>query len=271
MIGTTLGDSPQPLSILYYGSPGTAKTTSALGLARLGKVLLIDAEGGANAKALTSQNVPISQIDSWPASPRELSFEAIMGVAKQLQSSNEYTAVVVDSLTEIARRLLDVQVAKTSRTGESGTQPTMQDYGVVASQLRVVFRRFRDSGLHVAFTALQRRTEDENTGAASYGPALSASVANDVLGLVDIVLYTDVIEIGGQVFRVGGSVPLKLRTAKDRTGALPPRLVSPSGDRVLGYVNGELARESDPVQLAALAAASKVAEAIAETTDQQTE
>jgi hypothetical protein len=42
-------------------------------------------------------------------------------------------------------------------------------------------------------------------------------------------------------------------TAKDRFGLLPKRLINPTADRVIGYLDGDLVRERDPLQKAARA------------------
>jgi hypothetical protein len=79
---------------------------------------------------------------------------------------------------------------------------------------------------------------------------MSPAVAIDTMGLVDVVGHTAVEQVGNETFYLASFVPLGRRKAKDRLGVLPPRMVDPSIDRILGYVTGSLNRSTDPRQRA---------------------
>jgi hypothetical protein len=250
------------VNALLYGSPGTGKTIASLGAARFGRVLLIDAEGGAKTLALHQHGVPTDQIDVWPENPGELTFEGLESLILQLHGMpGAYSTIVVDSISELTRRLLEVQIeaarARSERLGKTRDRWAVElaDYGVVSSQFRLLLRRLRDLPVNLVLTALERRDMDDD-GMVSYGPAVSPAIAIDTMGLVDIVGSTSVEEIGGQTFYLASFVPVNRRRAKDRLGVLPPRLVDPSIDRILGYINGTLDRASDPRQQAVRAALS---------------
>jgi hypothetical protein len=259
-LGTPLHEQAFHLNALLYGPPGTGKTVASLGAARRGRVLLIDAEAGAKAVALTAHGIPLKQIDIWPNNPTELTFEALEELTLAvhealLKDPKAYSAVVVDSMTELTKRLLEkhvsLQMAKQGRTSKPRDRwlVELQDYGVAAAQMRLILRRLRDLPVHLVLTALERRDMDDD-GLVSYGPAMSPAVAIDTMGLVDVVGHTAVEQIGGETFYVGSFVPLGRRKAKDRLGVLPPRMVDPSIDRILDYVDGKLDRNKDPRQQA---------------------
>lgn len=257
-IGTPLHEQSFHLNALLYGRPGTGKTTSALGMARTGRVLLVDAEAGAKSIALKNQDIPVDQIDVWPDDLSELTFDSLENLALDLadelrKDPDAYVGVVIDSMTELTKRLLEKQVdsaiVKAERLGKDRDrwQTELNDYGVAANQMRMLLRRFRDLPLHVVMTALERRDVDDD-GLVSYGPAMSPAVAIDTTGLVDVVGHTSVNEIGDSMFFLGTFVPLNRRQAKDRLGVLPPKMVDPSVDRILGYADGSIVRSKDPLQ-----------------------
>lgn len=274
-IGTPLHEVETHLNALYYGEPGTGKTTAALGMAKYGKVLLIDAEGGAQPKALAARGVDISNVEIWPPSPSDLSFDSLEALYVDLMNALEedpdaYYGLVIDSFTELARRLLDKQLdvarEKAERLGKNreAFQIDLADHGVVSSQMRTLLRRFRDLNLHLVLTALERRDVDENTAEVNYGPALGPAIANDTMGLVDLVVYFNIEEIGGRDWYIGNTVRRNRRKAKDRFGVLPPRMVDPSSDRLIDYVSGELTKGEDPLQLAIRAALRPAADTAVE-------
>lgn len=260
-IGKKLSEQKVALSVLSYGPPGTGKTTGALTLADRGRVLLIDAEGGAKASALKTRGIKVSNVDVWPDSPDQLSFDAIEDVYLQVAASKEYAGVVIDSMTELARRLLEgvvgAAIAKAERLGKARDrwQTDLADYGIASQQMRLILRRFRDLNIHLVLTALERRDIDDD-GKVSYGPAMGPSVAVDTMGLVDVVCYHSVEDIGDQTFYLGTTVPHNRRKAKDRLGALPARMVDPGAARMLEYVEGKLTKDKDPLQEAARKAAT---------------
>ena len=261
----SLDDKPAPLSVLLYGPAGTGKTTAALSLANLGKVVVIDTEAGIKKQALSSQGIDTSNVYTWPDSPGDLTFEAFDALIEEIKGAgpNAFAGVVLDSFTETARRLLEQQSEKTySKKSAQGKNPDrfqidLSDHGVLSSQLRYLLRRLRDLNIHLVLTALERRDIDEQDGMVHYGPALGPAVANDTVGLVDMVGWTQVETLGdGNPYYTGTFTPMKRHVAKDRLNVLPAKLVTPTMQRLLGYVDGSLSRDADPIQQQAAAASS---------------
>lgn len=268
-LGATLSEQTTKVSMLLYGPEGTSKTTSALRMSTLcgpdQRILLIDAEGGAKVEALRQRGVDLTKIEVWPSpeagGPSALTFEGLEALANELadlfrSGDTTYVGGIWDSGTEITRRLLD-QVTETARQKDARLgkergrfQINLEDHGVASSMLRDLLRRYRDLPWHFAITALERRDIDQDTGKVKYGPAMSPAMANDCAGLVDIVGYTMVDQVGPEETDVYSArfTPLERRRAKDRFGMLPGKMADPFFDRIVAYVNGDLTRENDPVQ-----------------------
>lgn len=275
MIGSDLSTAAEPVSALLYGREGSGKTTGALGLARLGKIVGIDAEGGMKPSALRERGVPVENIEVWP--PRgdtsRINFESIetevyiplkqaLEDARAKGEPDPYIGVVIDSFSELSQILTKIaSVDSTQRDIAKGKQRgrfqiNVEDYGTSTAQIRQLLRMFRDLGIHLIVSALERRDQDDD-GFVNYGPALGPSAANDVAGMVDVVIWAQSEEIGSrsQVFYTGTSRPRERHRAKDRFGKLPVRMIDPSADRIVAYVRGELTKANDPRHAAAVAAA----------------
>jgi hypothetical protein len=261
----TLAEESDFVKILYYGKPKSGKTTAAATLARLGRVLYIDAESGLKKKPLLEHGIPVANIEPF----REITVEALdeffWTVRGRVADGGDHTPIgmVWDSTSESHKKLLEASAAKThAKAVAKGTAHTrtseyaieLQDYGTNTQEMRHLIRQFRDLEMHVGFVALEKREQDDD-GKVTYGPDLTAKLAEDLAGFVDIVCHTFTLAQGDDeepeywgLFRASGKY-----TAGDRFKALPPRLINPSFDRVIAYVNGDLDVESDPEMAAAKA------------------
>lgn len=264
-IGKSLSEQRTYLRLLAYGKPGTGKTTAGASLSRRGKVLIINAEGGVKAQPLAAQGCNIDNIEIWPENPEDITYDALEQVYIDLRTAlrkdpDAYYGVVVDSMSELTRRLLEEVTAaaadKAARLGKNREQfqIDLADYGTLSSMMRTLLRRFTDLPLHVVLTALERRDTDDD-GRVTYGPAISPAVANDANGLVDVVAYYSVQEIGEQDFRIGATKPTERRVAKDRFGVLPAKMVDATANRIVAYIEGDLTKDTDKRQAAARDAA----------------
>ena len=174
-----------------------------------------------------------------------------------VRDPDAWAGVVVDSISEIQRNDLERSAAGRNRL-------TKADYGEDTQRMRFVGRRFRDLHCNVAFTAHVRRDEDDD-GEVHLGPSLTPAFAADLLGFVDIVCYSRAHPLPDdeEPAYIGDFRPGRKFVAKDRFGVLPPRLVSPTFDRILDYTSGRFTREAlsaaetgdmrddlDPIQLA---------------------
>jgi hypothetical protein len=282
------------LTALYYGPPGSGKTTA---VARVllaepeGKLLVCNAEGGMKIRALRQMGIPTERIAVWPKQGIRPTFDALerlvfkvdADLAKWRAEGGEkpWCAFDLDSATELIKLMLD-NISEDGMAGrreierkarEAGVKPPparngrarfkaeRDDYGLVSGQMRSILRRLRYMDLHFLITALPRRDEDQDTGATMYGPATPPALQQDLLGYADVVIRTEVAtNEKGEPEYVGWTKPDENHHAKDRYGALPERLVDPFVDRVLGHIAGDVVGSGDPS--AAPAAADEVTETV---------
>lgn len=277
-IGESLADAKEAITCLLYGKEGSTKTTSALMLAKLGHVVAIDAEGGMKPTALKARGVPIENVQIWPPNGNagHISFETLenevyvplrtaLEDARAKGEPDPVIGIVVDSFSELAQ-ILTKQAATESAARDAAKgkqrarfQINVEDYGTQTQMIRQLLRMFRDLGVHLFITSLERRDQDDD-GFVHYGPALGPAAATDTAGMVDIVIWTRSEEIGpnATLFYTGITRPLERHRAKDRYGKLPVKMVEPTADRVIAYVTGELTKSNDPRHKAAITAARPV-------------
>lgn len=272
-IGEDLSAAKEPLSMLLYGLEGAGKTTAALRLSKLGKILVINSEAGAKRRPLAAQGVVLDNVETWPKGGDidHITFESIeqevyipLRMALE-EDPNAYIGVVVDSFTELSHRLVEKAAAagrvksriKTPNKDVNEFAIELDDWGIMTTQMRIIFRRFRDLGLHLIITALERRDVDKATSVVTYGPAVGPALANDTMGMVDIVVWTQLEELGAkaQEFYTGTTRARERHRAKDRFGVLPVRMIEPTADRVLAYLDGTMTKATDPRHQAAAKAA----------------
>lgn len=268
----SLADADEYLSVLFYGREGTTKTTSALLASALpdpGRVLLVNAEGGAKARALTKHGVDASRIAVWPPQGQRVTFEGLerlfYRVASDLQKDpHSWAAVVWDSGTEILQTILDHIVEDViaeqqeiirKTNGRAGNvkvrdrfDTDRDDYRKMSNMVRSLVRKFRYLPCHFIMTALVRTDTDEKTKKTAYTPALTPALQTDILGYMDVVVYCKSINNRGSVVFYGKSVNDEEDRGKDRFNALPAELVNPTFDRIVGYVRGDILAENDPLQ-----------------------
>lgn len=255
-------DIPEPVNALYYGDGGTGKTTHLMRMARLGRIMVINAEGGLKASALARQDIPLENIEVYPDPGSDLDFNGVESIFKTMRGDlaknpDSWAGVVWDSATEIVKVMLDhIRDYKVEKAENEGKERDpffigLEDYGVMTEQMRLLVRRFRDLPCHFGVSALERRDQD-NDGTVKYGPAITPALATDLFGYVDVVAHTQVARVGGvEEFQAQFRPEGKWR-AKDRFGALPRLMVDPTFDRVVDYVSGKIESPAqDEIMIAA--------------------
>jgi hypothetical protein len=254
----SLADQELFANVLLYGEPKSGKTTAAAAAARLGRVCYIDAEAGLKKGPLSSFGIPITNIEPYS----DITIDALDALFWELQEDVP-VSLVWDSVSESHKKLLEA-TARRSRdkalaAGKEREAYTTElgDYGTNTAEMRHLLRQFRDLPCHTVFVALEKRTQDENTGKVKYGPDLTDKLASDLLGYVDVIGHTYTVSVEGEEepqywaeFRNKG-----VYVGGDRFHALPPRLINPSLDRVVKYLQWEMDVDSDPEMQEAMAKA----------------
>lgn len=258
----TLAQATDLIRAMWYSDPGKGKTYDMAHMAKLGKVIYVDAEKRLKKGVLQRAGIPLDNIEPHT----EISYKGLLDLAQtvreRLDDGEQIVGVVWDSATEIHRLLLedlvDRAVVQADRAGKDrdSWKTYQEDYGDMTEQMRRLIRRWRDLPIHFAMSCLAKRDNDEE-GAIRVSPALTPAVQRDFLGYMDIVIHKRVELVNGVEEYSGLTRPVGRFEAKDAFGVLPRVLVNPSFDRLLGYVEGDLTSAKDPVQQAAKAARGK--------------
>ncbi len=262
----SLVDDEDLVNIMYYGEPGSGKTSSLASLARLGRIIYIEAESGLKKAPLVRLGIPIKNIQLVrdTASEQQITFGKLEALHDRLRlelarDPAAIVGVVWDSVTEIQKKLLRIVADKRiDRFADKGTEVethkmVVEDYGINTEQMRDLIRMYRDLPCHFGVAGLEVRDEDDD-GAITYRPHLTPKLAADLTGYVDLVCYTTDRMVGGQRYYVGMFKRGGKYQAKDRFGILPEVLVDPWYDRVVAYIKGELTEDDDKKQQAWLTA-----------------
>ncbi len=256
-----LDDQNEPLRIVYYGDPGSRKTTYAMAAANLGRIVVLDADHGLKARALRRHGIDTSNIEVHT----EMTYTSIQAklfqVATRLADGEQIFALVIDTATVMLPYLLDpiaakaIQRQRAKGLDTSDFEISLDARGELSEAFRKINRQILDLGIHVILVCHVRRDIDQATSTVRVGPAMPPGLQADLIGLYDYVLHCRTEEFPGLEEDEGSALTRKrsIYVAKDRYYALPPTFVDPTFERLLGYTNGEIVRETDPVQLAAVA------------------
>jgi len=261
-----LTEQRDTLNILYYGPGGTGKTTDLAFMANLGRVLYVDAESGIKRGPLERLGVKTANIEILDVTVGFAPFEqAFWDIKSDLAADpDSWAGTVWDSVTEIHKAFLDdvviAGVAKAQRQGKERDRFFIErgDWGVMTDQMRLLIRRYRDLPCHFGMAALERREQDDD-GKVVYQPGVTPALQNDLIGYMDVVCHTSTELVGAAEEFHGLFRPVGKYQGKDRFGALPRRLVAPTFDRVLSYIDGSLSRDTDPELQAARARREQLA------------
>lgn len=254
-----LGDTEDFINVMYYGEPGTGKTTHLASLAHLGLLIVVDAEGGLKRRALRDRGIPVENIE-----PRRIRNyndldQLYWEVRSRIEANddNRPIGVAFDSMTELQKVLTEEQVTgrvskavdKASRLGivpkDSEVDPwktQLDDYGIMTEQLRRTMRKFRDLDCHVGISALSKRDQDDD-GEVTYRPALTPAIGSDLRGFVDIVVATQRArhpDPNGTKPLIGVTQTILKQQGKDRFGVLPAVMRDPTWATLVRAVNDNL-------------------------------
>ncbi len=250
------------MNLLLYGREGSGKTTSLARMSTLGKVLIINAEGGVKIGPLVRRGAVKENLKIFPppGSNIPINHKSLDNLYRKVKADLErdpgsWVCIGFDSITEVYQSVLDnAQERRINRVLAKGVDKAdidefhidIADYGTMSKMVRDLLRKFRDLNCHVIFTALERRDIDKDTAKPQYGPAITPGLQADLLGYPDLVLMMKAADEDGP-HRALTQANSRYR-AKDRFGVLPKILVEPMGDRIVQYVNGDLTPETDPFQ-----------------------
>ncbi len=268
-MGQMLAEQSEPVRVLQYGEGGAGKTSALLGMARMGKVLVFNAEKGVKARALKKLGIPISNIEVFPEEGGKLTFDNMQAEIERVADALEkdptaYIGVLWDSATEILQALLDIAVYEGYLKAQRLNKPRdrafvdVADYGTVTTQLRLLIRQCMDLPCHLGISALAKREQDDD-GTVKYVIAVTPAFRKDLIGYMDLIGFSDTILIDGEDHYRSLFAPRGKYYGKDRLNAVPARMYDPSFDRIVAYVEEDIDEETDPIMGAIRRHAEKLA------------
>jgi hypothetical protein len=227
------------LCAVIHGEPGVGKSTFAA--TAPGPVLVLDAEGG--FRFIRGRKIrwdpttePVPEAGDWDyCIVPTVEWATVAAAYKVLQSGQHpFNSVVLDSLTEIQKRLVD---------NVSGVeQPTQQQWGQILRSMEDFIRKLRDMTFHptkplkaVVFLCLTHKRDNV------FRPFVKGSLELSLPAFVDLVgyLYTQP-SADGSVDRMLLIQPTAEFEAKDRTGILTetygPAIPSPTIPTILDTI-----------------------------------
>jgi hypothetical protein len=270
----SLADEKEPLRVVWYGDPGSSKTTNLTDLAKRGRITVIDADAGMKGRALRDFDIPLEQIEPY----REITYPALDGLFWDLKEAiaddpDYCVGLGLDTATEATQRLLGLivdqkQGAKIARAEAQGLDssdidPFFRDrdfYGTLTEQFRRLLRGWKDIGINLGITAHVRRDVDEETRKVMYGPDVSPAIQGNLMGAMDVIAYCRVDGTWPSGYEAGGAEGMDVMVAdmratadhkaKDRFHATPRVMVNPTFTRIIDYVEGALTLDNDEEQAA---------------------
>lgn len=200
------------IKILVYGKAGHGKTTLCKTCPR---PFIISAESG--LLSLAGSDIPVAEIDSIQ------DLRSMYLWATQSPEVNNFDTICLDSLTEMAEKLLNA--------AKKTVKDPRQAYGQLIEEMTDLIRAFRDiKGRHIYFSAKQEFTKDDVTGVTNYGPAMPGNKLGQQLPYFFDEVFCLNIGKGvptaahptGEPFRYLQTAPDFQYSAKDRSGMLDP-------------------------------------------------
>lgn len=212
------------IMMICYGNGGVGKTTFA---STAPKPLLVDCENGAKYFGLRGIKMDVARINDWS------DMKGLVEVAQ----GGEYETIIIDPVGELMEKLKRFMIMKADRklVMPDGS-PTMAGWGWLKDTMRTTLKVLRDSGCHILIVA--HVTEQDDEGKILKRPMLMTKLSDEIINMVDIVGYMEVVKIEDEekrIIRVDSASDKYI--AKDRTGQLG-KIIPPNFSEIIEACQG---------------------------------
>lgn len=220
-------DDPQAkpsIIMLVYGNGGVGKTTFG---STAPKPLLVDCENGAKYFGLRGIKMDVARIGTWS------DMEGLFDIAK----SGEYKTIIIDPIGELMEKLKRYMVMKgDKKLVQSDGSPSMAGWGWLKDTMRSTIKVLRDSGVNLLLVA--HVSEDKDEEKLVKRPMIMTKISDEIVNMVDIVGYMQVIQVDGEEKRIIMVDPSSDKyVAKDRTGQLG-KIIPPNFSDIIDACQG---------------------------------
>ncbi len=188
-------------SVLIYGVPGSGKT-SAISYLK-GKTLIYDIDHGTSVLADSEADIDVVRFDidlkvkeTFPANIFPVGMKLSETITK-LEKENKYKNIVVDSVSELERRMLSIYGKIDGRNGVKDGVPCQGDYQKVQFKLLDIIRMFRnlDSNLIlICWEVLKEYIDPSGNKFNQSTPMINDKVRENVCGLMDIITRLEIVQ-----------------------------------------------------------------------------
>ena len=220
------------INILIYGRGGVGKSTFG---ATFPKPLFLDFENGVKYFKQRGIEVPVVQFQNFPT--KEEQQKVIAYVEKAFET------IIIDPIGEAMEKLMkDRELISGAKYRQQDGSLTMAGWGKVKDEMRTFIKALRDTGKNVVIIAHTTVVADGEV--QKLRPLLATKLIDELIAMVDIVGYLDVIKMDKNDYkRIIRVNPADERyDAKDRTGALPDTL-QPNYQWIYNYIIEKQAKE----------------------------
>jgi len=252
---TPVGDIKRKRTWLFYGPPGSGKTT--LFATFPGKKLLLDIGDEGTDSISDVKDVDVMDVTDWDSLEQAYWYLH--------ENPQEYDVICIDTITALQQLLVEEigkkKKLKGKRAGDWGTM-TKSDWGTVAGKMKTWLTNFRNLPMKVVFLAQDRvfrdTGEDEDGDEVELdpylGPCVSPSVKTHIGGEVTVIGYTHIrsrkrtVKRAGKkktvtkveyCLRLGPDPSYMIKVRKPKGVDIPEVLVDPSYEELIEIITGD--------------------------------
>lgn len=211
-------------SYLFYGLPGVGKTTlagSASEIESMGKVLLIDFEGGSSVLSKEFKNVDVAAVPDW-STTEDLIFALV-------DEDHEYKTVILDTAGEAQHFIM----------AESDDSNPYEKWDDAWRKLTSAVKILHKSDLNVIVLAHAENERSEFDGTKQIRPYFQGKRSqNELPKVFDVIGYLYIDEEDEET-RVLQAKPTSDTVGKDRFGVFPNEIENPTFAKLFEYMNTE--------------------------------
>lgn len=208
-------------SYLFYGLPGVGKTSlagSAAEIESMGKVLLIDFEGGSSVLSKNYPNVDVAAVPDWTTT-EELIFALV-------DEDHEYKTVILDTAGEAQHFIM----------AESSDDNPYEKWDDAWRKLTAAVKILHKSDMNVIVLAHAENERSEFDGTKQIRPYFQGRRSqNELPKVFDVIGYLSIDEDDDET-RILQAKPLSDTVGKDRFGIFPDVIENPTFEKLVSYM-----------------------------------